>query len=268
MSLATISPILQALLATTFTYLMTAAGAASVLFLKKVNRRLLDLMLGFAGGVMIAASFWSLLDPAIELSKNRSLPLWFPPAAGFLAGAGFLFLLDRTLPHLHLFLPEELAEGLKTHWRKTTLLVLAITLHNIPEGLAVGVAFGAASLDVPKTTLGGALALAIGIGLQNLPEGLAVSGPLRAAGLSRRKSFFLGQLSGLVEPVAGILGALAVSRMIVILPYALAFAAGAMIFVVVEEVIPESQSSGKSDLATIGLIAGFLLMMILDVALS
>lgn len=268
MSFATLSPLLQALLATTFTYLMTAAGAVSVLFLKKVNRRLLDLMLGFAGGVMIAASFWSLLAPALELSKNRGLPVWFPPAAGFLAGAGFLFLLDRTLPHLHLFLPEELAEGLKTHWRKTTLLVLAITLHNIPEGLAVGVAFGAASLGVPKATLGGALALALGIGLQNLPEGLAVSGPLRAAGLSRGKSFFLGQLSGLVEPVAGVLGALAVSQMLSLLPYALAFAAGAMIFVVAEEVIPESQQSGKSDLATIGLIAGFVLMMMLDVALS
>lgn len=263
-----ISPVLQALLATIFTYLLTAAGAASVLFLKRVNRRLLDLMLGFAGGVMIAASFWSLLAPAIELSKNRGLPLWFPPASGFLAGSGFLFILDRTLPHLHLFLPEELAEGLKTHWNKTTLLVLAITLHNFPEGLAVGVAFGAASLHVPGATLGGAIALAIGLGLQNLPEGLAVSGPLRAAGLSRWKSFFLGQLSGLVEPVAGVLGALAVSRMLSILPYALAFAAGAMIFVVAEEVIPESQQSGKSDLTTIGLIAGFVLMMILDVALS
>lgn len=268
MRFATLSPILQAFLATMFTYLMTAAGAASVLFLKKVNRRLLDLMLGFAGGVMIAASFWSLLAPALEMSRNRSLPMWFPPAAGFLVGAGFLFALDRTLPHLHLFLPEELAEGLKTHWRKTTLLVLAITLHNIPEGLAVGVAFGAASLEVPRATLGGAIALALGLGLQNLPEGLAVSGPLRAAGLSRRKSFFLGQLSGLVEPAAGVLGALAVTKMISILPYALAFAAGAMIFVVVEEVIPESQQSGKSDLATIGLILGFLLMMILDVALG
>ncbi len=261
-------PIVQVLLATGFTYLMTAAGAASVFLFKKVNRRLLDLMLGFAGGVMIAASFWSLLAPAIEMSRGRQLPMWFPPAAGFLAGAGFLFLLDRILPHLHLFLPEELAEGLKTHWRKTTLLVLAITLHNIPEGLAVGVAIGAAALNVPGTSLGGAIALAIGLGLQNLPEGLAVSGPLRAAGLSRAKSFFLGQLSGLVEPMAGVLGVLAVTRMLSLLPYSLSFAAGAMIFVVVEEVIPESQQSGKSDLATIGLILGFLLMMILDVALG
>lgn len=268
MNFSTLPPIVQVLLATGFTYLMTAAGAASVFLFKKVNRRLLDLMLGFAGGVMIAASFWSLLAPAIEMSRGRQLPMWFPPAAGFLAGAGFLFLLDRILPHLHLFLPEELAEGLKTHWRKTTLLVLAITLHNIPEGLAVGVAIGAASLNIPGTSTGAAIALAIGLGLQNLPEGLAVSGPLRAAGLSRGRSFFLGQLSGLVEPMAGVLGVLAVTRMISILPYALSFAAGAMIFVVVEEVIPESQQSGKSDLATIGLILGFLLMMILDVALS
>jgi len=266
--MASLSPLIQAFLATIFTYFMTAAGAASVLFFKRVNRRLLDLMLGFAGGVMIAASFWSLLAPAIEMSRGRGLPVWLPPAAGFLAGAGFLFLLDRILPHLHLFLAEEKAEGIKTHWRKTTLLVLAITLHNIPEGLAVGVAFGAASLELIGATMGGAIALAIGIGLQNLPEGLAVSGPLRAAGLSRGKSFFLGQLSGVVEPIAGVLGALAVTRMISILPYALSFAAGAMIFVVVEEVIPESQSSGKSDPATIGLILGFLLMMILDVALS
>ncbi|MDI6698027.1 MAG: ZIP family metal transporter [Candidatus Saccharicenans sp.] len=266
--MAPLSPVIQALLATGFTYLMTATGAASVFLFKKVNRRLLDLMLGFAGGVMIAASFWSLLAPAIEMSRGRQLPMWFPPAVGFLMGAGFLFLLDRVLPHLHLFLPEEMAEGLKTHWRKTTLLVLAITLHNIPEGLAVGVAIGAASLNIPGTSTGAAIALAIGLGLQNLPEGLAVSGPLRAAGLSRGRSFFLGQLSGLVEPVAGVLGVLAVTRMISILPYALSFAAGAMIFVVVEEVIPESQQSGKSDLATIGLILGFLLMMILDVALG
>jgi ZIP family zinc transporter len=268
-SIASLSPVVQTLLATLFTYLMTAAGAASIFLFKNVNHKLLDIMLGFAGGVMIAASFWSLLAPAIEMSKDRSLPLWFPPAAGFLAGAGFLFVLDRTMPHLHLFLSLESAEGLKTNWRKTTLLVLAITLHNIPEGLAVGVAFGAASLSIPGSgTLGGAIALSLGIGLQNLPEGLAVSGPVRAAGLSSRRSFFLGQLSGLVEPLAGVLGVLAVTRIISILPYALSFAAGAMIFVVVEEVIPESQQTGKSDLATIGLITGFLVMMILDVALS
>lgn len=267
-SFSQLSPVLQALLATLFTYLMTAAGAASVFLFKTVNRKLLNLMLGFAGGVMIAASFWSLLAPAIEMSKGRSQPLWLPPAIGFMAGAGFLFVLDRTLPHLHLFLPEESAEGFKTHWRRTTLLVLAITLHNIPEGLAVGVAFGAASLTVPQATLGGAMALAFGIGLQNLPEGLAVSGPVRAVGLSRMKSFLLGQLSGLVEPMAGVLGALAVTKVISSLPYALAFAAGAMIFVVVEEVIPESQQGGNSDLSTIGLIIGFLLMMILDVALG
>jgi len=268
-SLSGLSPVLQALLATLFTYLITVAGAASVFLLKSVGQKILNLMLGFAGGVMIAASFWSLLAPAIDLSKGKSLPVWLPAATGFLLGAGLLFVLDRILPHLHLFLPQELAEGLKTHWSKTTLLVLAITLHNIPEGLAVGVAFGAASLALPGSgSLGGAVALALGIGLQNLPEGLAVSGPLRAAGLSRRQSFFWGQLSGLVEPLAGALGALAVTRMLAILPYALSFAAGAMIFVVVEEVIPESQGSGESDLSTIGLIAGFILMMILDVAFS
>jgi ZIP family zinc transporter len=263
-----VSPILQALIATLFTYAMTAAGAASVFAFRSVNRKLLNLLLGFAGGVMIAASFWSLLAPAIEMSRARSLPVWFPPAVGFFTGAGFLFILDRILPHLHLFFPRESAEGLKTHWRKTTLLVLAITLHNIPEGLAVGVAFGAASFGISTATIGGAVALALGIGLQNLPEGLAVSGPLRGAGYSRTRSFFFGQISGLVEPVAGVLGALAVTRVLSILPYALAFAAGAMIFVVVEEVIPESQQGGNSDLSTIGLITGFLMMMILDVALA
>ncbi|MDD8031383.1 MAG: ZIP family metal transporter [Acidobacteriota bacterium] len=267
-NLAQFNPIVATFLATLFTYIMTTIGAASVFLFRTVNRKLLDLMLGFAGGVMIAASFWSLLAPAIEMSKGGSLPLWFPSAVGFLAGAGFLFLLDRIMPHLHLFLSVESAEGLKTTWSKTTLLILAITLHNIPEGLAVGVAFGAASLGVPEASPASAVALAIGLGLQNLPEGLAVSGPLRAAGLSPKHSFFLGQLSGLVEPLAGILGALAVIRVIPILPYAMSFAAGAMIFVVIEEVIPESQQTGKSDLATIGLITGFVVMMILDVALS
>lgn len=265
---ANLSPVVQALLATLFTYLMTALGSASVFLFRTINRKLLDFLLGFAGGVMIAASFWSLLAPAIEMSKSRGLPSWFPPALGFFLGAAFLFILDRTLPHLHLFMPEKSSEGLKTHWHKTTLLVLAITLHNIPEGLAVGVAFGAASLGISTATLSGAVALALGIGLQNLPEGLAVSGPLRGAGLSRNRSFFFGQLSGLVEPAAGVLGALVVTRILSFLPYALAFAAGAMIFVVVEEVIPDSQQSGNSDLSTTGLIIGFLIMMILDVALG
>ncbi len=265
---ARFNPIIATLLATLFTYLMTAVGAASAFLFKTIDRKLLDLMLGFTGGVMLAASFWSLLAPAIEMSKGLSMPLWFPPTVGFLAGAGCLFILDRIMPHLHLFLSPDSAEGPKTHWRKTTLLVLAITLHNIPEGLAVGVAFGAASLAVPEVSSASAIALAIGLGLQNLPEGLAVSGPLRAAGLSPKHSFFLGQLSGLVEPLAGILGVLAVTRIIPILPYAMSFAAGAMIFVVVEEVVPESQQTGKSDLATIGLITGFVVMMILDVALS
>lgn len=260
--------LLQALLATIFTYLMTAIGSASVFLFKSVSRRLLDLMLGFAGGVMIAASFWSLLSPAIEMSRAGKMPFWFPPAAGFLAGATLLFVIDRILPHLHLFMPVEFSEGLKTPWRKATLLFLAITLHNIPEGLAVGVAIGSATSGVPGATFSGALVLALGIGIQNLPEGLAISGPLRAAGLSRSRSFFLGQLSGLVEPVAGVLGALAVTRIVSVMPYALSFAAGAMIFVVIEEVIPESQQSGESDYATIGAISGFLMMMILDLAFS
>lgn len=267
-SAASLSPVLQALLATLFTYLLTAIGAASVFLFKSVNRKILDFLLGFAAGVMIAASFWSLLAPAIELSRSRGLPAWFPPASGFFLGAAFLFLLDKILPHLHLFLPENLSEGLKTHWHKTTLLVMAITLHNIPEGLAVGVAFGALSAGASSASLSGAIVLALGIGLQNLPEGLAVSGPLRRAGFSPGRSFFFGQLSGLVEPVAGVLGALAVSKMLFFLPYALAFAAGAMIYVVVEEVIPESQQSNNSDYSTVGLIIGFLLMMILDVALG
>ncbi|MGB9862183.1 MAG: ZIP family metal transporter [Candidatus Saccharicenans sp.] len=266
--LSQLPPVFQALLGTLFTYGMTLLGAASVFLIKSINRKLLELMLGFAGGVMMAASFWSLLAPAIEMCQDWKLPSWLPPALGFLAGAAFLFLLDRATPHLHLFEPDSSAEGIKTHWKRATLLILAITLHNIPEGLAVGVTFGAASTGLSRASLSGAVVLAVGIGLQNLPEGLAVSGPLRAAGLSRGKSFFLGQLSGLVEPVAGLLGALAVTKMIYLLPYALSFAAGAMIYVVVEEVIPESQQSGQSDLSTIGLMAGFLIMMILDVALG
>ncbi|HNT01116.1 MAG TPA: ZIP family metal transporter [Candidatus Saccharicenans sp.] len=267
-NLSTWSPVLQALVATLFTYLMTAAGAASVFLLKTVSRKIINLMLGFAGGVMIAASFWSLLAPAIDMSKGKNLPVWLPAAAGFLLGAGLLFALDRILPHLHLFLPEELAEGLKSHWSKTTLLVLAITLHNIPEGLAVGVAFGAVVHGLPAATIGAAVALAIGIGLQNFPEGTAVSVPLRREGMSRRKAFWYGQLSGAVEPVFGVLGALAVLSMQAILPYALAFAAGAMIFVVVEELIPESQRAGNTDLATLATLLGFSVMMVLDVALG
>ncbi len=266
--LATINPVLQALLGTLFTWGVTAAGAALVFFFRSMNRKVFDAMLGFAAGVMMAASYWSLLAPAIEMSRDGPLPVWVPAASGFLLGGGFLRLIDRFLPHLHIGASRSEAEGVSTQWRRSTLLVLAITLHNIPEGLAVGVAFGAAAAGYPSATLAGAVALAIGIGIQNFPEGAAVSVPLRREGLPVRKCFMLGQLSGMVEPVAGVIGATAVLVARPILPYALAFAAGAMIFVVVEEVVPESQREGNSDLATLGAMLGFAVMMILDVALG
>ncbi len=261
-------PVTQALLATIFTWFVTALGAAAVFLRKEISRKGLDVMLGFAGGVMIAASFWSLLAPAIEMSEAKNIPSWFPAASGFLAGGFFLRLIDNFLPHLHLGLPIEEAEGIKTQWQRSILLVLAITLHNIPEGLAIGVAFGAAAAGYPEASLTGAVVLAIGIGIQNFPEGLAVSVPLRREGLSRAKSFWYGQLSGVVEPIAGVLGAAIVFIFEPVLPYALAFAAGAMIFVVAEEVIPESQAGGNADHATLGLMGGFTIMMILDVALG
>ncbi|MEA2030875.1 MAG: ZIP family metal transporter [candidate division Zixibacteria bacterium] len=261
-------PILQALVATCFTWLVTALGAALVFTVHEMKRRVLDAMLGFAGGVMIAASFWSLLAPSIDMAEGMGIPGWVPALIGFLAGAFFLRLIDRLLPHLHMGLQTNQAEGIKTSWQRTTLLVLAITLHNIPEGLAVGVAFGAIAAGLPSATLAGAVALAIGIGIQNFPEGTAVSIPLRREGMSRAKSFWYGQLSGFVEPVAGVLGAALVIIAQPILPYALAFAAGAMIFVVVEDLVPESQTGGNSHAATMGLMIGFALMMTLDVALG
>ena len=266
--LENLHPVMQALIGTGFTWFMTAAGAAGVLFTKSVNRKLLDTMLGFAAGVMIAASYWSLLAPAITMSEEHPIGSWFPPAVGFLLGAITLRIIDRILPHLHLHASLEEAEGINTNWRRSVLLVLAITLHNIPEGLAVGVAFGAVAGGLPSASFYGAVALAIGIGLQNFPEGLAVSMPLRREGLSRLKSFWYGQLSGIVEPIAGVVGAAAVIVAQPILPYALAFAAGAMIFVVVEELIPESQAGGNGDIATMGAITGFTVMMVLDVALG
>jgi len=265
---ATLGPVAQALLATGFTWAMTALGAAAVFFFKDVNRRLLDASLGFAAGVMIAASFWSLLAPSIAMAEEMGQIKWVPPLIGFLAGAASMRLADVLLPHLHLFAPEQEAEGPRTNLRRTALLVLAITLHNIPEGLAVGVAFGAVGAGYGTATLGGAIALAIGIGLQNFPEGTAVSVPLRREGLSRMRSFYYGQMTAWVEPIAAVIGAAAVLVMQPILPYALAFAAGAMIFVVVEEVIPESQRGGHADLATSGAILGFAVMMVLDVALG
>jgi len=261
-------PILQALLATCFTWALTAAGAAVVFTARDISRKVLDAMLGFAAGVMIAASYWSLLAPAIEMSEGKSIPSWVPAVVGFLAGGLFLRAIDKVLPHLHIGFPTEEAEGVKTAWRRSTLLILAITLHNIPEGLAVGVAFGALAVGLPATTLGAAIALAIGIGIQNFPEGLAVSIPLRREGLSRWKSFWYGQLSGVVEPIAGVIGAAAVIIAQPVLPYALAFAAGAMIFVVIEELVPEAQRGGNTDLATMGGMVGFAVMMLLDVALG
>lgn len=262
-------PVVQALLATCFTWGVTALGAAMVFFFKSINRRVLDAMLGFAAGVMIAASFWSLLAPAIEMAaENGPTPSWVPAAAGFLLGGLFLRGLDLIMPHLHLDQPIENAEGIHTSWRRSVLLVLAITLHNIPEGLAVGVAFGAVAYNLPSASLAGAIALAIGIGIQNFPEGAAVSVPLRREGMSRRKCFWYGQLSGAVEPIAGIIGAAAVLLMRPLLPYALSFAAGAMIFVVVEELIPESQAAKNNDISTMGVMLGFAVMMMLDVALG
>jgi zinc transporter, ZIP family len=264
-----IGPVLAALLATTFTWLVTAAGASLVFFFKNLHRGVLDAMLGFTGGVMVAASFWSLLAPSIEMSERLYPSMsWMPAAVGFLAGALFIFTLDRYMPHLHINFTEGETEGMKTQWRSTTLLILAITLHNIPEGLAVGVLFGAAAEGMPDATFASAIALAIGIGIQNFPEGLAVSVPLRRHGISRRKSFFYGQLSAVVEPIAGVIGALAVIYMQAFLPFALAFAAGAMIYVVVEEVIPETQRDKYTDVAVLGFIGGFVVMMILDVALG
>ncbi len=266
--LVNLHPVLQAFVATCFTWFLTALGAAGVFFTKTVNKKILDPMLGFAGGVMIAASYWSLLAPALEMAEQQGQIAWVPAAVGFLLGGVCLRLVDRILPHLHLYAPIEQAEGISTTWRRTTLLILAITLHNIPEGLAVGVAFGAVAAGIPAATLPAAIALALGIGIQNFPEGMAVAMPLRREGISRFKSFWYGQLSGIVEPIAGVLGAAAVLVARPILPYALAFAAGAMIFVVVEEVVPESQAGGNADLATMGLMVGFTVMMILDVALG
>lgn len=263
-----LNPVMQAFLATCFTWLVTALGAAMVFFFKDINRKMLDGMLGFAAGVMIAASFWSLLAPAIEMAENMGHRAWLTAAIGFLCGGAFLWLVDEFLPHLHLGFPQSEAEGLKTSWHRSILLVLAITLHNIPEGLAVGVAFGALAADLPSANMAGAVALAVGIGLQNFPEGAAVSVPLRREGFSRLKSFWYGQLSGIVEPIAGVIGAVAVVTMQPLLPYALAFAAGAMIFVVVEELIPESQLEKNTDIATIGTMCGFTLMMVLDVGLG
>lgn len=264
-------PVTQALIGTLFTWGVTAMGAGMVFFFKTINKRVLNGMLGFAAGVMIAASFWSLLAPAIEMAEELGQVAYLTAAIGFLGGGAFLYAVDRIMPHLHMGLKTEQAEGVKTNWQRSILLVLAITLHNIPEGLAVGVAFGAVASGSESASLAGAIALALGIGLQNFPEGAAVSIPLRREGLGRFKSFVYGQASGIVEPIAGVIGALAVVSMRPILPYALAFAAGAMIYVVVEELIPEAQrgdGGSETDISSLGAMLGFAIMMILDVSLG
>ena len=261
-----LDPVQGALYATLFTWGITALGASSVFLFKSMSRRTLDGMLGFTGGVMVAASFWSLLSPAIEMSAGEGFVKVMPSAIGFGLGALFIFGLDKILPHIHINFKK--SEGIKTPWRRTTLLVLAITLHNIPEGLAIGVLFGGVASGIPEASIAGAVVLAFGIGLQNFPEGIAVAMPLRRSGVSRLKSFWYGQLSAIVEPIAGVIGAVAVTFFTPLLPYALAFAAGAMIFVVVEEVIPETQLDKYTDIATLGFIGGFIIMMSLDVSLG
>lgn len=263
-----LGPIHQAFLAGLLTWSITAAGATLVFFVSGVNRKLLDGMLGFAAGVMMAASYWSLLAPAIEIASHSETPPWIPAAVGLLLGAGSLFAIDKLLPHLHLSQPIEHAEGPSSGWDRAVLMVMAITIHNIPEGLAVGVGFGGYIEGVPSTSITAAIALSIGIGIQNFPEGLAVAMPLRAEGMSRLKAFWYGQLSAIVEPIAAVCGAALVTWMAPTLPYALSFAAGAMIYVVVEELIPESHAAGNVDLATNAFLAGFTVMMVLDVALG
>ncbi|MGY6521549.1 MAG: ZIP family metal transporter [Mongoliitalea sp.] len=262
-----LGPVKAALAATIFTWLMTAVGASIVFFFKTINRAVFDTMLGFTGGVMIAASFWSLLNPSLEYAKEIFPTMhWLPVAAGFLLGGLFIFALDKLLPHLHINFGQAEKEGISTSWHKSTLLLLAITLHNIPEGLAIGILFGSAALGLEGASITAAVALALGIAIQNIPEGMAVSMPLRRAGMSRKKSFWYGQLSAIVEPMAGVVGAISVIFMQNILPFALSFAAGAMIFVVIEEVIPETQRDKYTDLAVLGFMIGFVVMMVLDVA--
>lgn len=264
----TLDPVFAAFLATLFTWGLTALGASLVFLFKGMNRAFFDGMLGFTGGVMVAASFWSLLAPGIEMSPGEGFEKVVPAVVGFGLGALFIFGLDKVLPHLHVNFKMSESEGIKTPWHKSVLLTLAITMHNIPEGLAVGVLFGGVAAGFEGASIGGAVALAIGIGLQNFPEGFAVAMPLRRQGLSRWKSFNYGQMSAIVEPVAAVLGAWAVLTFQPILPYALCFAAGAMIFVVVEEVVPEAQQGNFTDISTMGFIGGFMVMMTLDVGLG
>lgn len=259
-------PILQALIAGCCTWSLTALGAAVVFLSKDLNRKLMDASLGFAAGIMLSATFWGLILPSVKLSCAMGNMAWIPAAVGFAIGGIFMRITDKMIPHLHIYLPINKAEGIKTSWRKTTLLVLAMSLHNIPEGLVIGVSFGALAQHLPGTTLAASIALAVGIGIQDIPEGFAVSMPLHNKGVSRFKSFWYGQLSGFVEPIGAFVGALAVSFSKPVLPYAMGFAGGAMIFIIIEELIPESQYGDNGDIATIGTMLGFLCMMALEVA--
>jgi ZIP family zinc transporter len=262
-------PLLLAFLAGTFTFGMTALGSLAILLRRDPSRRMMDVLLGFSAGVMLAASYWSLLGPSVEIAtKTTSVP-WLPPALGFAAGGLGLWALDKVMPHAHLIVPGlSVREGPETPWRRSTLLLLAITLHHIPEGLALGVAAGAAASGAPGTSIGATIALTLGLGLQNLPEGLAVSGVLRREGVSRGRAVFLGAMTGSVEPLAAVFGAALMGLSTLLLPYGLAFAAGAMVFIVIEELVPECQSSGHADAAVLSAIIGFTLMTVLDIALK
>ncbi|MCB1317005.1 MAG: ZIP family metal transporter [Leptospiraceae bacterium] len=261
-------PVTQGLIGTAFTYLMNTLGAAMVIFTRRIRQNWLDAMLGFAGGVMIAASAWGLLTPAFEMEQESGRPVWWTIPTAFLIGGLVIWLIHTILPHAHKDADGDRVEGMSASWKRTTLLIVAITIHNIPEGIAVGVAFGAAAAGAPGASIAGAAALALGIGIQNFPEGMAVALPLRREGMSIFRSFWYGQLSGIVEPLGGIFGAWLVFSSQAILPYALAFAAGAMIFVVLQEVVPESQAHGNSGYATTGGMIGFALMMVLDLTLG
>lgn len=263
-----LNPVLQALIATIFTWFVTLLGSSIVFFFKKINKNIMDGMLGFAAGVMIAASFWSLLSPAIEMAERLNMISWLIAFLGFFSGGLLLFFGDKVFNHFEKKLISKNNNYSNANFKRIIMLVLSITLHNIPEGLAVGVAFGSIFYGLDGATLASSCILALGIGLQNFPEGTAVSVPLRREGLSRSKAFLYGQLSGIVEPIAGVIGAILVLKIRFILPFLLAFAAGAMIYVVVDELIPASQSNEKKELMALSTLIGFSIMMILDVALG
>lgn len=268
-NLKDLSPILLALFATIFTYSVTLLGAALVFFFKNVKKNIMDAMLAIAAGVMIAASFFSLLNPATEMAINLKMIPWLITFIGFIAGGLLLFIGDKLFNHFDKKINKNKKEEKERNsFKRCLMLIFSITLHNIPEGLAVGVAFGSTAYSLEGATLTSAMLIALGIGIQNFPEGTAVSVPLRREGMSRKKAFFYGQLSGLVEPISGVLGALLVLKIRILLPFLLSFAAGAMIYVVVEELIPESQTNKKKDLMSLFTIIGFTIMMILDIALG